>query len=74
MWDELPSCVSIVPRLHEWEFNTNTINDVMDDLKLHWSFASEWFMDPEWIVIFHEWSRQVYKKTFDHDEWKRSKK
>ena len=74
-WEELPSCVSVVPRLYEWPFDTNKIEEIMAKLKEHWSYAKEWFMNPEWIVIFHTWSYQVYKKTFENDwgKWTKDK-
>lgn len=72
-WEKLPSCISVVPILYQWEFDTNKINEVMKQLKESWSVASPWFLDPEWIIIFHTGSRQVYKKTFENDLWKRTK-
>lgn len=69
-WEELPSCVSVVPVLYTWIFDTSKIQEVMNDLCDHWSYASEWFMKPEWIVIYHTAAKQVFKKTFENDEWK----
>lgn len=71
-WEELPKCCSIVPYLYEWPFDTNKIDEVMGKLKEWWSIASPWFMNPEGIIIYHTASKQIYKKTFEHDEWKRN--
>lgn len=71
-WEELPNCVSIVPTLYKWPFDTVKINEIMQDLKTNWSYASEWFMNPEWIVVYHTASKNIFKKTFEADEWKRT--
>ena len=70
--EELPSCCSIVPYLYTWPFDTTKINEVMEELKRTGSIASPWFMNPEWIVIYHTASQTLYKKTFEYDEWKRA--
>lgn len=71
-WEDLPNCVSIVPTLYTWPFDTNKIKEIMDDLSVHGSYASEGFMKPEWIVIYHAAAKIVFKKTFEKDEWKRA--
>lgn len=66
---EIPSCVSMVPVLYKWPFSTEKVDQVMAELKEHGSYASP-FMNPEGVVVFHEWSRTVWKKTFENDEGK----
>lgn len=60
-----PSCVSVVPILHEGEFSTSAINDWMFELKTYGSKAVPGFMNPEGIVVWHEAARVSFKKTFD---------
>jgi len=68
-WDcpERPSCCGIVPTLYKGEFDTISIRKVLDDLQLHGSYAAP-FMNPEGVVIFHEASRTMFKKTIKDDE------
>lgn len=68
--EELPTCCSLIPYLYTWQFDTNKIEEVMKELKEKGSIASPWFMNPEWIVIYHTASKTLYKKTFEYDEWK----
>lgn len=67
---ELPTCISMVPILYEWPFDTSMINTVMDKLERGGSIAAPWFMKPEGIVIFHTAANCVFKKTFEKDEGK----
>lgn len=69
-WDNVsrPSCCSVVPTLFTGDFSTNNIDDVMEELKNHGSYASEGFMNPEGIIVFHSASRTMFKRTFEHDE------
>lgn len=66
---EIPSIVSIVPTIYEWPFCTKKIDEIMEEMRIHWSYATK-FMNPEWIIIFHKWANMVFKKTIEWDEWK----
>jgi len=65
----IPSIVSVVPVLYTWDFCTQKIDEVMEDLCQHGSYAAD-FMNPEGIVIYHTAWKCVFKKTFDNDWWK----
>lgn len=69
-WEELPSCCEVVPYLYTWPFDTNKIEEVLQDLKTNWSRAVHGWMDPEWIVVYHTAWKYLFKKTFDNDWWK----
>jgi hypothetical protein len=60
-----PSCVDVVPVLHQGEFETVAINSAMTMLKINGSKAVPGFMNPEGIVVYHQASRTQFKKTFD---------
>jgi hypothetical protein len=60
-----PSCVEVVPVLHNGEFDTIAINSAMTMLKISGSKAVPGFMNPEGIVVYHQASRTQFKKTFD---------
>ena len=64
---ELPSCVGLVPVLYEGDFDTAKIESVLNELKVHGSYAVDGFMDPEGIVVFHTASRTLFKKTIKND-------
>ena len=66
----IPEIVKQVPILYTWNFDTNKIEEVLNELKEKWSVVSPWYMNVEWIVIYHTASKQVYKKTIEWDEWK----
>lgn len=57
--------VYMVPELYIGDFNTQTISDVLVDLKENGSVASPGFSNPEGVVIYHTASRSAYKSTFD---------
>lgn len=63
----LPDCVSVVPVLYTGPFDTAKIDEVVMDLVKHGSYACP-FMNPEGIVVYHEASGQLFKKTIQGDE------
>lgn len=65
--DIVPACCSIVPVLHRGIFDTAQIEAVMTMLGATGSQAASGFMQPEGIVVYHEKSRTLFKKTFDGD-------
>lgn len=68
-WDkERPSCCEVVPTLYEGFFSEQKILDCLNDLKTNGSKASNGFMKPEGVVIFHVPSRILFKKTIEKDE------
>jgi hypothetical protein len=60
-----PACVDVVPVLHNGEFSTNVIDNMMSWLYHNGSKAVPGFMNPEGIVVYHSASRASFKKTFD---------
>ncbi len=65
-----PSCCSVVPVLAHCTLDM--VDDVMVRLKEQGSSAAPGFMDPEGVIVYYE--RQLYKKTFEHDQGKWSVK
>lgn len=63
-----PKCCNVVPVLYEGIFDTQAINDTLDQLEVQGSVASPLFMEPEGIVIFHTHSSALFKKTIKDDE------
>jgi hypothetical protein len=63
-----PACCSVVPILYEGMFDTTMIHQILGMLKSHGSYASEGFMNPEGIVIYHKGANLLFKKTLDKDD------
>lgn len=66
--ENLPACVSVVPTLGTFEFETNAIFLTMRFLLQNGSQAAPGFMKPEGVVIFHSQSTTLFKKTFEKDD------
>ncbi len=64
----LPSIVSVVPVLYNGMFDTAKIDECLEKLRVEGSVAAPGFMGPEGIVIFHEHSRTLFKKTLDKND------
>jgi len=65
---ERPACCHVVPILYRGTFDTNDIEKVLSFLKTFGSYASEGFMNPEGIVIFHIAGNLLFKKTLKGDD------
>jgi len=64
----LPDCVGLVPVLYRGPFGTPQISDTLYLLKGYGSRAVPGFDDPEGIVIRHDASGTLFKKTINNDE------
>lgn len=64
----LPEICGLVPVLYRGLFDTQKILEVLEDLKVHGSYASPGFMNPEGIVVFHIAGNVGFKKTIKNDE------
>jgi hypothetical protein len=71
--DVRPKCCHVVPVLYEGPFDTAKIDGVLADLQITGSMASPGFMNIEGIVVWHEKSRTLFKKTVDGDGHKGQK-
>jgi len=63
-----PECCYVVPILYEGIFNEEEIESWIDHLKAWGSKASEGFMQPEGIIIYHKAGNLYFKKTIENDE------
>ena len=63
-----PRCCEVVPILYEGLFDTQKINEVLEELKSRGSYAVPGFMKPEGVIIYHSASKQLFKKTIENDE------
>ena len=70
--DLLPECVGLVPLLYRGLFDTEVINGAIEHLKAYGSMASQGFMKPEGIVVFHVSGNVGFKKTIEKDELPKS--
>jgi hypothetical protein len=66
--NERPACCHVVPELSRGNFDTVTVDIVIQMLREEGSKAAPGFMKPEGIVIWHTAARQLFKKTLDKDE------
>lgn len=64
----LPSCVYLVPELYRGKFCTLKIEVILQELATLGSVAAPTFAKPEGIVVYHEASRQLFKKTIEKDD------
>lgn len=71
--DERPSCCNVVPVLYNGEFDTQSVQNTIDNLATHGSFAMPGFMNPEGIIIYHTAANIGFKKTIKDDEIPKSK-
>jgi len=63
-----PECCSVVPVLYEGMFDITSIDITIDELKANGSKAVPDFMNPEGIIVRHQASGQMFKKTIENDE------
>lgn len=65
----LPACCRVVPVLLDGgDFDTQTIEDCVDQLRRFGSIAAPGYMKPEGVVVFHRASGVLFKKTLEKDE------
>ena len=60
--------LDIVPVLFTGAMDTVTIENVLDVLRTHGSFAVPGYMKPEGIVVFHTAASVMFKVTLEGDE------
>ena len=69
-----PACCHAVPMLGGGHsFDSRHVDEILDRLRMHGSFAAPGFMQPEGVVIWHAASRVLYKKTLEGDAHKGAK-
>lgn len=72
-WGETrPACCSVVPVLYAGPFEEDGVmkgvKESLKRLQEQGSVAAPGFMKPEGIVVFHETSGQLFKKTLEKDD------
>lgn len=65
--DVRPACCSVVPVLHDGDFDADSVDDALRTLKTNGSLAAPGFMDPEGIVVYHVAANNYFKVTLDGD-------
>lgn len=70
VWNEenTPECCHVVPVLYRGMFDTGVVDDLLEALHLYGSKAAPGFMNPEGVVVFHEHSHTLFKKTLDNND------
>ena len=58
----LPPCVGLVPLLWSGSLDELRVDEILECLRSHGSYAVNGFMDPEGIVIYHSASNTCFKK------------
>lgn len=66
--DIRPACCHVVPELYRGLFDTVKIDEVLEQLKEHGSYAAPGYMKPEGIIVFHVAGNFGFKKTILKDE------
>lgn len=67
-----PACCSVVPIIYRGTMEDLNVPFLIETLAKHGSYASEGFMDPEGIVIFHVAGGVGFKKTIKNDDTPKS--
>ncbi|RTL04109.1 MAG: hypothetical protein EKK62_17080 [Acidimicrobiia bacterium] len=62
-----PACCHVVPTLYAGIFDTAQIEATLTLLGAAGSVAAPGFMNPEGVVVYHEKSRTLFKKTLGDD-------
>jgi hypothetical protein len=70
----LPACCSLVPVLYSGPFGIDAVDNALADLRTTGSKAAPGFMDPEGVVVYHQASRTLFKKTLKDDEAPKGKR
>lgn len=68
-----PACCGVVPVLYRGPFDTGAVESTLGVLAQTGSVVAPGFMKPEGIVVFHEQSRTLFKRTLDGDGHKGAK-
>jgi hypothetical protein len=63
-----PSCCHVVPLLYAGDFDTNTVDGVMDTLREVGSEAAPGFMRPEGVIVYMTAARHLYKVLAENDD------
>jgi RNA ligase-like protein len=71
--DTRPAVCSVVPILYEGLFEASAVEAALNGLRLGGSVAAPGFMQPEGIVVYHQATKTLFKKTLDKDEQPKSK-
>jgi hypothetical protein len=67
MQDVLPPCVGLVPVLWRGMFDDMRIDEILERLRGHGSYAVPGFMKPEGAVVYHIAGCVGFKKTLVGD-------
>lgn len=63
----LPACVSVAPLLYEGPFSEAAVQDALERLRRHGSFAAPGYAHPEGVVVWHTAASKSFKITLDND-------
>jgi hypothetical protein len=62
-----PACCHVVPVIWRGAFQEAPVEDALERLDRHGSFAAPGFMEPEGVVVFHVPANVAFKKTLGGD-------
>jgi len=71
--DERPACCGVVPLLYEGEFTGGAIESILNALRISGSVAAPGWLKPEGIVVYHQATKTLFKKTLEKDEQPKGK-
>lgn len=69
-----PECCNVVPILYQGIFDSKKIEEVLEDLKQHGSYAVNGFKPAEGVCVLHKASGKLFKKTILNDEYWKGRK
>lgn len=65
--DTRPVCCGVVPIIYEGLFESKAIEGAMAMLAIKGSYAAPGFKNPEGVVVYHQATKMLFKKTFEKD-------
>jgi hypothetical protein len=68
-----PACCHVVPALYDGDFKTDAVDNALQELSVDGSRAAPGFANPEGVVVWHENSNHLYKKTIGDDGHKKQR-
>lgn len=66
--NERPDCCDLVPLLYAGHYSEHEIKECLTSLETFGSRASQGFMNPEGVIVYHAAARKLFKVTIKNDE------
>lgn len=65
---ERPACCHVVPVVYDGLFTSGAVDNAISHLRMYGSMATPGFMPAEGVVIYHQATKTLFKKTIEKDD------